>query len=70
MKLDLQQHLINEIWRRERKMKAEEKAAKYEKVVKYDIFELIKIAKNMLKEDKYIFKGDECLGPRKNDTQS
>lgn len=64
MKLDLQQHLINEIWRRERKMKAEEKAAKY------DIFELIKIAKNMLKEDKYIFKGDEYLGPRKNDTQS
>lgn len=70
MKLDLQQHLINEIWRRERKMKAEEKAAKYEKVVKYDIFELIKIAKNMLKEDKYIFKCDEYLGPRKNDTQS
>ncbi len=70
MKLDLQQHLINEIWRRERKMKAEEKAAKYKKVVKYDIFELIKIAKNMLKEDKYIFKGDEYLGPRKNDTQS
>ena len=64
MKLGLQQHLINEIWRRERKMKAEEKAAKY------DIFELIKIAKNMLKEDKYIFKGDEYLGPRKNDTQS
>lgn len=64
MKLDLQQHLINEIWRRERKMKAEEKAAKY------DILELIKIAKNMLKEDKYIFKGDEYLGPRKNDTQS
>ena len=64
MKLDLQQHHINEIWRRERKMKAEEKA------VKYDIFELIKIAKNMLKEDKYIFKGDECLGPKKNDTQS
>lgn len=70
MKLDLQQHLINEIWRRERKMKAEEKAAKYKKVVKYDIFELIKIAKNMLKEDKHIFKGDEYLGPRKNDTQS
>lgn len=64
MKLDLQQHLINEIWRRERKMKAEEKAAKY------DIFELIKIAKNMLKEDKYIFKGDEYLGQRKNDTKS
>lgn len=64
MKLDLQQHLINEIWRRERKMKAEEKAAKY------DILELIKIVKNMLKEDKYIFKGDEYLGPRKNDTQS
>lgn len=64
MKLDLQQHLINEIWRRERKMKAEEKAAKY------DILEFIKIAKNMLKEDKYIFKGDEYLGPRKNDTQS
>ena len=64
MKLDLQQHLINEIWRRERKMKAEEKAAKY------DILELIKIAKNMLKEDKYIFKGDEYLGPRKNDTKS
>lgn len=64
MKLDLQQHHINEIWRRERKMKAEEKAAKY------DILELIKIAKNMLKEDKYIFKGDEYLGPRKNDTQS
>lgn len=64
MKPDLQQHHINEIWRRERKMKAEEKA------VKYDIFELIKIAKNMLKEDKYIFKGDEYLGPRKNDTQS
>ena len=64
MKLDLQQHLINEIWRRERKMKAEEKAAKYY------ILELIKIAKNMLKEDKYIFKGDEYLGPRKNDTQS
>lgn len=70
MKLDLQQHLINEIWRRERKMKVEEKAAKYKKVVKYDIFELIKIAKDMLKEDKYIFKGDEYLGPRKNDTQS
>lgn len=70
MKLDLQQHLINEIWRRERKMKAEEKAAKYKKVVKYDIFELIKIAKNMLKEDKYIFKGDEYLGQRKNDTKS
>ena len=64
MKLDLQQHLINEIWRRERKMKAEEKAAKFE------ILELIKIAKNMLKDDKYIFKGDEYLGPRKNDTQS
>lgn len=64
MKLDLQQHHINEIWRRERKMKVEEKA------VKYNIFELIKIAKNMLKEDKYIFKGDECLGPKKNDTQS
>lgn len=64
MKLDLQQHLINEIWRRERKMKAEEKAAKY------DILELIKIAKNMVKDDKYIFKGDEYLGPRKNDTQS
>ena len=64
MKLDLQQHHINEIWRRERKMKAEEKA------VKYDIFELIKIAKNMLKEDKYIFKGDEYVGPKKNDTQS
>ena len=45
-------------------MKAEEKAAKY------DILELIKIAKNMLKEDKYIFKGDEYLGPRKNDTKS
>ena len=70
MKLDLQQHHINEIWRRERKMKAEEKAAKYKKVVKYDIFELIKIAKNMLKEDNYIFKGDEYLGPRKNDTKS
>lgn len=64
MKLDLQQHHINEIWRRERKMKVEEKA------VKYDIFELIKIAKKMLKDEKYIFKGDECLGPRKNDTQS
>lgn len=64
MKLDLQQHHINEIWRRERKMKAEEKAAKY------DILELIKIANDMLKEDKYIFKGDEYLGPRKNDTQS
>ena len=64
MKLDLQQHHINEIWRRERKMKAEEKA------VKYDIFELIKIAKKMSKDEKYIFKGDECLGPRKNDTQS
>ena len=51
-------------------MKAEEKAAKYKKVVKYDIFELIKIAKNMLKEDNYIFKGDEYLGPRKNDTKS
>jgi hypothetical protein len=51
-------------------MKAEEKAAKYKKVVKYDIFELIKIAKNMLKEDKYIFKGDEYLGQRKNDTKS
>ena len=70
MKLDLQQHLINEIWRRERKMKAEEKAVKYEKVVKYDIFELIKIAKKMSKDEKYIFKGDECLGPKKNDTQS
>lgn len=64
MKLDLQQHHINEIWRRERKMKVEEK------VVKLELLELIKIAKNMVKDDKYIFKGDECLGPRKNDTQS
>ena len=64
MKLDLQQHHINGIWRKERKMKVEEK------VVKYDIFELIKIAKKMVKDDKYIFKGDEYLGQRKNDTQS
>lgn len=64
MKLDLQQHRINEIWRRERKMKAEEKA------IKHELLELIKIAKNMVKDDKYIFKGDEYLGPRKNDTQS
>lgn len=64
MKLDLQQHRINEIWRRERKMKAEEKA------IKPELLELIKIAKNMVKDDKYIFKGDEYLGPRKNDTQS
>lgn len=64
MKLGLQQHHINEIWRRERKMKAEEK------VVKLELLELIKIAKNMVKDDKYIFKGDEYLGPRKNDTQS
>ena len=64
MKLDLQQHHINGIWRRERKMKVEEK------VVKSELLELIKIAKNMVKDDKYIFKGDEYLGPRKNDTQS
>ena len=62
MKLDLQQHRINEIWRRERKMKVEEKA------IKPELLELIKIAK--IKDDKYIFKGDEYLGPRKNDTQS
>ena len=41
-----------------------------EKVVKSELLELIKIAKNMVKDDKYIFKGDEYLGPRKNDTQS
>lgn len=41
-----------------------------EKVVKLELLELIKIAKNMVKDDKYIFKGDEYLGPRKNDTQS
>lgn len=64
MKPDLQQHHINEIQRRERKMKVEEK------VVKLELLELIKIAKNMVKDDKYIFKGDEYLGPRKNDTQS
>ena len=45
-------------------MKAEEKA------IKPELLELIKIAKNMVKDDKYIFKGDEYLGPRKNDTQS
>lgn len=56
MSLVLQQQHLNGIWKRERKMKR-----------KFDLDEIIKLAKVIIQKEKYHYKGYEAVGKLKDE---